>query len=126
MVQSIFNGVWDDLGRSQSDQAINYWWGMRSGVIDVQLSDSLPEGIRRLVEHLCRDLRGGWFDPFLCTVRDQDGNLRGDGTDGFSAEELIRMDWLCENVDGHIPALHELMPEAVETARILAIHPEGL
>ena len=124
VVQSIFSGVWDTLGKSQSSQAINYWWGMSSGVIDVQLSPSLPEGIRRLVEHLCRDLRGGWFDPFLCTIRDQSGALRSDGSRPFSAEELIRMDWLCENVDGHIPALHELKPEAVETAQILAIHPE--
>lgn len=124
VIQSIFSGVWDELGRSQSTQAINYWWGMRSGVIDIQLSDTLPEGIRRLVEHLCRDLRGGWFDPFLCTIRDQSGRVRSDGSRSPSAEELIRMDWLCENVDGHIPALHELKPEAVETARILAIHPE--
>ncbi len=124
VVQSIFSGVWDALGKSQSTQAINYWWGMRSGVIDIQLSASLPEGIRRLAEHLCRDLRGGWFDPFLCTIRDQSGLVRNNGSSGFSAEELIRMDWLCENVDGHIPALHELKPEAVETAKILAIHPE--
>ncbi len=126
VVQSIFSGVWDALGKSQSTQAINYWWGMSSGLIDVQFSPSLPEGIRRLVEHLCRDLRGGWFDPFLCTIRDQRGELRNDGSRGFSAEELMRMDWLCANVDGHIPALHELRPEAVETARILAIHPEDL
>ena len=124
VVQSIFSGVWDTLGKSQSTQAINYWWGMSSGVIDIQLSDALPEGIRRLVEHLCRDLRGGWFDPFLCTIRDQSGLIRSDGSGSFSAEELIRMDWLCENVDGHIPALRELKPEAVETAKLLAIHPE--
>ncbi len=124
VVQSIFSGVWDALGKSQSTQAINYWWGMRSGVIDVQLSPALPEGIRRLAEHLCRDLRGGWFDPFFCKLRDQNGMLHNDGSRGLSAEELLRMDWLCENVDGHIPALHELKPEAVETAKILAIHPE--
>lgn len=31
------------------------------------------------------------------------------------------MNWLCENVDGRIPALEELLPEATETAKILAI-----
>ncbi len=69
-------------------------------------------------------MRGGWFDPFFCKLRDQNGMLHNDGSRGLSAEELLRMDWLCENVDGHIPALHELKPEAVETAKILAIHPE--
>lgn len=38
----------------------------------------------------------------------------------------MRMDWLCENVDGHIPEIYELRPEAVETSKILAIHPETL
>ena len=34
------------------------------------------------------------------------------------------MDWLCENVDGAIPPIEALRPEAVETATVLAIHPE--
>lgn len=123
VVQSIFSGAWDALGKSQSQQAINYWWGMSSGAIDVQLSPALPEGIRRLAEHLCGDLRGGLFDPFRCQIRDQDGVLRNDGSRSLSVEELIHMDWLCENVDGRIPALHDLKPEAVETAKILALRP---
>lgn len=124
VVQSIFNGSWDALAKSQNEQAINYWWGMSSDMIDVQLSPGLPDGIRRLAEHLCRDLRGGWFDPFLCQIHDQNGTLRNDGSRGFSPEEILRMDWLCANVDGRIPAVEELRPEAMETARILAIHPE--
>ena len=99
---------------------------MNGGLIDVQLSPSLPEGIRRLAEHLRYDLRRGYFDPFGCRIKDQNGTLRNDGTQSFSPEEIMRMDWLCENVDGHIPEIYELRPEAVETTRILAIHPESL
>lgn len=126
IVKSIFNGSYDTLAKAQGEQAINYWWGMNGGLIDVQLSPSLPEGIRRLAEHLRRDLRDGWFDPFDCRIKDQEGVLRNDGTRRFSPEEIMRMDWLCENVDGHIPEIYELRPEAVETTRILAIHPENL
>lgn len=121
VVQSVFNGSYDALAKSQTDQAINYWWGMSSGMIDVQFSSSLPEGLRRLCEHLCHDLRGGWFDPFRCRILDQSGTLRNDGSHGFAPEEILRMNWLCENVDGTIPALESLRPEAVETATILAI-----
>ena len=126
IVRSIFNGSYDALAKAQSEQAINYWWGMNGGLIDVQLSPSLPEGIRRLAEHLRYDLRRGYFDPFGCRIKDQNGTLRNDGTQSFSPEEIMRMDWLCENVDGHIPEICELRPEAVETTRILAIHPESL
>ena len=121
IVRSIFNGSYDELAKAQSDQAINYWWGMNGGLIDVQLSPGLPEGIRRLAEHLRNDLRGGYFDPFGCRIKDQNGALRNDGT-----VPIMRMDWLCENVDGHIPEIYELRPEAVETTKILALHPESL
>ena len=124
VVQSIFNGSWDALAKGQNDQAINYWWGMSSGMIDIHFSEGLPEGLHRLAEHLCHDLRGGWFDPFHCRITDQNGVLRNDGNHRFSPEEILHMDWLCENVDGRIPAIHDLRPEAVDTAKILAIHPE--
>jgi hypothetical protein len=125
VVQSVFNGSWDALGKSQGIQPINYWWGMGSGVIDVQFSSEIPAGIRRLAEHLVHDLRGGWFDPFCCRICDQNGVLRNDGSRNFTPDEIMHMDWLCENVVGHIPTPDCLRPEAVETARILAIHPEN-
>ena len=87
-VRGILNGTWDNLGKAQSERAINYWWGMGSGVIDVKFSPALPDGIRRLAEHLCRDLRGGWFEPFRCRITDQNGALRNDGSRTFSPEAV--------------------------------------
>ena len=121
VVQSIFNGSWDSLSKGPTPQPVNYWWGMSSGMIDIRLSPELPDGLRRLAEHLMHDLRGSWFDPFGCRITDQNGVLRSDGSHSFSPEELMRMNWLCENVDGRIPALEELLPQAAETASILAI-----
>ena len=75
-----------------------------------------------MAEHLRHDLMDGWVDPFQCRILDQTQTLRNDGSRGFSPEELLQMDWLCENVEGCIPALETLRPEAQETSRILAIH----
>ena len=121
VVESVFNGSFDALGKTESMHAINYWWGMSSGVIDVQFSPALPEGIRRLAQHLSYDLRGGFFDPFLCRIQDQAMVLRNDGSHSLSPEEIMQMDWLCSNVVGHIPSLDALRPEALETAKILSL-----
>ena len=126
VVRSMFNGSYDALAKSQGEQAINYWWGMNGGLIEVQLSPALPEGLKRLAEHLCRDLRDGWFEPFRCHILDQSGLLRNDGENSLSPAEIMRMDWLCENVEGHIPEIQELKPEAVGTSQVLAIKPENV
>ena len=126
VVRSMFNGSYDALAKSQGEQAINYWWGMNGGLIEVQLSPALPEGLKRLAEHLCRDLRDGWFEPFRCRILDQSGLLRNDGENSLSPAEIMRMDWLCENVEGHIPEIQELKPEAVGTSQVLAIKPENV
>ena len=63
-------------------------------------------------------------DPFRFRILDQSGVERNDGSRGFTPEEILRMDWLCENVDGAIPPIQALRPEAMETTAVLAIHPE--
>lgn len=42
MVRSILNGGWDDLDAQREKQAVNYWWGMSSGVVDVLTHPGLP------------------------------------------------------------------------------------
>ena len=45
-----------------------------------------------------------------------------DGSRGFSPEELLYMDWLCENVVGKIPEFDEVEPYAQPMLRELGIH----
>ena len=123
VIRSILSGSWD---KEDTDQAVNHWWGMKSGVIDVSFSDSLPEGVRVLAELLRQQMRSGALDPFLRKITDQGGRLRNDGTKVFTPDELLRMDWLCGNVRGSIPHFEELMDYAKPTVRALGIFPEQL
>ena len=123
VVNAITDGSWDS---DKSKQAVNYWWGIKSGVIDVTLTDALPEGIRYLAEMLRGGLRQGALDPFLRPIRDQQGNLRSDGSRGFTPDELMHMDWLCENVIGHIPTLEEVKPESRATVQLLGVFGEDV
>lgn len=125
VVESILDGTWNSQEK-QSSKAINYWWGMKSGVIDIQLSDAMPDGTRRLAELLKGQIISGTLNPFSGKIFDQDNVLRNDGNEPLTPEALIGMDWLCDNVDGRIPDYEELRPESRETVRILGIHRETL
>jgi len=107
--------------RSGPGQSVNYFWGMSSGVIDLRLGESLPAGVRTMAEILREGIISGTISPFKSLIYDQKGRLRCDGELELSAGEIMGMDWLCDNVEGSIPALEQLRPESVELARLLGI-----
>jgi len=123
VIQAIRSGSWDG---DKSIQAVNYWWGIKAGVIDVTLTDKLPEGVRYLAEMLRGGLRQGLIDPFLRPIVDQKGTQRTDGSRPLTPDELMGMDWLCHNVIGHIPTLEEVIPESRATVSLLGVFQEDV
>lgn len=119
VIRSIMSGAWES---GKDPRAVNYWWGMDTGVIDVKLSDKLPEGIKTLAEVLRSGLRGGTIDPFLRQIRAQDGTVKNDGTRSFTPDEILHMDWLCENVEGSIPGFDEILPISRAMVRALGVY----
>lgn len=123
IVSSVLNGSWDALNSGKEDQqAVNYWWGIASGVIDLWTSPDLPEGVQNLVQILKNGLVDGSISPFHRRIRSQDGVLRNDGERWFTPEEIMYMDWLCDAVDGSIPAFDELLPKAQSIVRLQGIY----
>jgi len=119
-IRSILSGGWKrEKGVST---ALNYWLGMDSGVIGVEYSDKLPEGVRQMAKLLEKGLRDSTLDPFLRKIIAQDGSLKNDGTRHFLPEELLRMDWLCENVVGTIPPFEEILPISQNMVRELGLY----
>lgn len=121
VIRSVFDGSWDAI-QAKEEQPINYWWGMSSGVIDVQLNPDMPDGIQQMARILRHALIEERLDPFKCRIVDQNGVLRNDSLTVFKPDELMKMDWLCENVDGRIPRYEELRPESLDTVRILGLY----
>ena len=123
VIRSILSGGWkNDKGAS----ALNYWLGMDSGVIDISLSDKLPEGTRQLAGLLRRGLIEGTLDPFGRRIVAQDGTVKSDGTHNFTPEELLKMDWLCDNVTGSIPTFDEILPSAQPLVRELGLYADTI
>ena len=110
LINSIFKGSWkiDD----SSDKAINYWWGLSAGVIDIIYSNSLPTGISKLVELMRNNIAAGVFHPFTGPITDQNNQLQIDAHKVMKPEEIITMDWLYNNVIGSIPDIDELIDSA--------------
>ena len=99
-------------GEADGARAVNYWWGMSSGVIDVMLDDCLPEGVKVLAQALRRELQSGQLSPFDRSFSTQDGRLINAGGGKLSIDEILHMDYLCSCVSGHIPSFDEILPMA--------------
>ncbi|MGX8699004.1 MAG: BMP family ABC transporter substrate-binding protein [bacterium] len=123
-VRSLLVGALDE--GKEKDEAVSYWLGMDSGVIDVTFSEALPAGVRALGDLLRKALTDGALDPFAREVRAQDGSLLCDGITHLTAEQILKMDKLCDSVIGAIPAFEELRPLSRETVRLLGIYKDSI
>ena len=124
VIRSILSGGWK---RDKADTtALNFWLGMDSGVIGIGLSDKLPEGVRQMANLLKANIAAGQLDPFFRRIVAQDGTLKNDGTQHFTPEEVLHMDWLCDNVIGSIPPFEEILPISQKMVRQLGISRDSI
>jgi len=87
----------------KSHKALNYYYGMSAGVVSLQLSDALPEAVKRLSRILEKSVREGICDPFRGKVTAQDGSIIADAHSSPELSEIIEMNTLVSNVIGEIP-----------------------
>lgn len=127
IARTILNGEWDSsVFNRKEERAVNYWWGIANGVVGLEWAETIPEGTKALAGLLLEGIRHGTVDPFLRKVESQDGVIRNDGTNVFTPEEILHMDWLCDNVIGSIPAFEALSAKAQEITRFQGIYREQI
>lgn len=123
LVQSILGGDWESsIINKRDDRAVNYWWGISNGVIDMELTDHIPEGIKTLAKTLKEGFHSGNLDPFDRMVVSQDGTVRNDGSKRIGPEDVLTMDWLCDNVIGVIPDFESLSDKGKAITRLQGIY----
>ncbi len=120
IVKSVCRGA-GELQGMKGKKAVNYWWGMSAEVIDVIYSQNLPHGIHRLIDFLKHSIRAGSFHPFDGLIYSQNGKIQCEEGGSLSAEQIISMDWLAENVIGEIPPFEELTDEAQALVRLQGV-----
>lgn len=112
LLHTIMDGAWKQDESADKVKAINYWWGISAGVVDMICSQNLPIGTLRLVNLLKKNFYTESYNPFSGILYSQKEIIQDDPEKSLSAEEIITMDWLAENVIGSIPSPEELTESA--------------
>lgn len=85
-----------------SRHAVNEWWGISSGVVDIHLSASVSFYTRRLIDVFRKGLQNRSLDPFASELHSQTGTVQKTGNEPLSSREILAMDWLNDNVIGSL------------------------
>lgn len=127
IIQLILDGNWKLEEKSDKIKGLNYWWGMSSGVVDVICSKHLPVGTARLVNMMKYLIKDKTVAPFYGKLFSQSDTIREDENSDMSAEEIMKINWLCDNVEGSIPELDDLVDEAKKVVAYQGLNtPENL
>ncbi len=112
IIRSILDGTWTNE-EADTNRAINYWWGLQSGAVTIEYSDTIPTSSHNLVGLMETQLMEGLLNPFSGILHAQDKTeMQPKNGIAFSPEELIHMDWLLDNVEGCIPNMSAIIPQA--------------
>ena len=110
LIKSIISGSFKE--ETQDNKALNYWWGMSAGVIELICSKTVPAETRKLVELLKKMICSGEFNPFSGIINSQTGVIQENEDDCMTPEEIMKIDWLASNIVGRIPRIDELEDDA--------------
>ncbi|MGN0394099.1 MAG: BMP family ABC transporter substrate-binding protein [Coprococcus sp.] len=122
IVKTILDGNWKQEEKNETAKSVNYWWGMSAGVIDVICSKHLPIGTMRLVNLMKKMIKEGSVTPFYGKLYSQQGVVRDDADGEMLPEDIIKMDWLAENVVGYIPDMSELIDDAIDVVNLQGVN----
>lgn len=120
LIQSILSGSFKNEETDMS-KALNYWWGMSAGVIDIICSDKMPTGTMKLIELMKQMICSGRFKPFSGIVRAQQGTIADNVNCEMTPEEIITMDWLTDNIVGYIPPTQAFVEEAQHLVEVQGV-----
>lgn len=112
LIDSVMSGTFKQEDEDSEAKAINYWWGLSAGVVDLIYSRKLPEGTKKLVHLVKQQIIDNEFSPFQDEIKAQGGTVKNENGYRMSPEEIMKMNWLVENVEGEIPEIDDLREEA--------------
>ena len=121
-----FADKWEALYRSHLSEGIRdpikvYEYLNRYGVVDIEYAPALPLPSRRYADFFRNSIINGAGKPFLTPFYTQSGEVIGAGQHELSLEQIIRMDFLVDNVIGDIPGYEDLTVIGQKTVDMVGI-----
>lgn len=130
IIQSVLDGTYNEREKTDKTQPLNYWFGIRSGAVDVIFSDDLPYYSRKMIKLLRSGIVNGSVEPFRGEIHSQTRQISEEGAQTLSYEQIIGMDWLNDNIIGDIPKASEMNDSVQKTLMTSgvagAILPDGV
>ncbi len=127
ILRSILDGNWKQDEKSETANAVSYWWGMSAGIVDVICSKHLPAGTQKLISVMTNLIREGAITPFSGKLTSQNGVVRNEDDGAMLHEDILKMDWLAENIVGMLPTAEDLVDEARTVVALQGVDtPESL
>lgn len=121
IIASILDGSFSE--ESKTTKSLNYYWGMKSDVVEIIYSSKLPKGTRYLGELLTRAIKHDDCHPFYNPTMDEEGRIIWETMNqSITIEEIVNMDWLEDNVIGIIPTYEELNDRAKELVDLSGVN----
>jgi basic membrane protein A len=85
------------------DEVKNFWGGLESGVVDLApFGPMVPADIRKMVEDKKKEILDGTWDVFTGPIKDQSGKLIVAEGKKMSDNDMARINWFVEGVQGTI------------------------
>lgn len=118
LIQAYMDGAFSEDKNMKNRDALNYWFGLGSGVIGVILSEDLHYASRRMVEFFRQEISSGRLSPFSGELHSQEGLVREAGGSPLLPKDIVSMRWLNDNVIGEIPSLSSFSEESQALIRM--------
>ncbi|MBR1482152.1 MAG: BMP family ABC transporter substrate-binding protein [Ruminococcus sp.] len=122
ILRRVFNNALLDEYEA-SNKALNFYWGMSAGVVDVVYSPRLTQASKKLGDFLKQGIIHGVCTPFQTPLVKQDGEKIDNPDKALSLDQIINMDYLVENVVGTIPQYEDLNPMGKATVDTAGVEP---
>ncbi len=122
--EKLLRAVLDKTVKDEYDntaRALNYYWGMSAGVVDIEYAPALPLASRRFADYFRSSIIHHGGTPFLTPFYTQSGEIIGKGQTELTLEEIINMDYLVDNVEGSIPLYEELTDMGKSTVETVGV-----
>ena len=121
-----FADKWEALYRSHLSEGIRdpikaYEYLNRYGVVDIEYAPALPLPSRRYADFFRSSIISGAGNPFLTPFYTQSGEVIGARQHELSLEQILRMDFLVDNVIGDIPGYEDLTVIGQKTVDMVGI-----